>query len=155
MPHIIVKLYSGRTDDQKTQLAEKIAKNVVEITGCKERSVSVAFEEFEPEAWTEEVYRPDILEGRGILYKKPGYDPFAKETSEDNSKEMPDLMAFVREAAEQAAKDDDSGMFNPMSWLDLTLEDNPQIFDPCFDTPWDALSDADKADRMMAIRRVL
>jgi hypothetical protein len=31
MPHIIVKLYPGRSDQQKTQLAEEIAKDVVAI----------------------------------------------------------------------------------------------------------------------------
>jgi hypothetical protein len=26
--------------------------------------------------WTEEVYKPDILNGAGMLYKKPGYHPY-------------------------------------------------------------------------------
>jgi 4-oxalocrotonate tautomerase len=49
MPHVIVKLYPGRSDQQKTRLAEEIAKDVVAIAGCKEKSVSVAFEEIKPE----------------------------------------------------------------------------------------------------------
>jgi len=45
MPHIIVKLYPGRSEDQKRQLAIEIAKDVVTIANCDEKSVSVSFEE--------------------------------------------------------------------------------------------------------------
>ena len=76
MPHIIVKLYPGRSDEQKTHLAEEIVKDVVTIAKCEEKSVSVAFEEIRPEDWAEKVYRPDILENPQRLYKKPGYNPF-------------------------------------------------------------------------------
>ena len=76
MPHVIIKLFHGRSEQQKIQLAETISKNVVDITGCKERSVSVAIEEFEPEKWAEDVYKPDILAHPEKLYKKPGYNPF-------------------------------------------------------------------------------
>ena len=76
MPHVIVKLYPGRSDELKTQLADEIAKDVVAIAGCEEKSVSVAVEEIKPEDWAEKVYRPDILENQHGLYKKPGYNPF-------------------------------------------------------------------------------
>ena len=76
MPHVIVKLFPGRSDLQKTRLAQEIAKDVVAIAGCKDTSVSVAFEEIKPEDWPEKVYRPDILEKEQNLYKKPGYNPF-------------------------------------------------------------------------------
>jgi 4-oxalocrotonate tautomerase len=76
MPHVIVKLYPGRSDQQKARLAEEIAKDVVAIAGCKEKSVSVAFEEIKPEDWAEKVYKPDILDNQEKLYKKPGYNPF-------------------------------------------------------------------------------
>jgi 4-oxalocrotonate tautomerase len=76
MPHIIVKLWPGRTEEQKNRLAEEIAKDVAAIAGCEDKSVSVAFEEVAPEDWPEEVYRPDILEKADTLYKRPGYNPF-------------------------------------------------------------------------------
>lgn len=76
MPHIIVKLYPGRTEEQKRRLAEEIAKDVVAIANCEETSVSVAFEEIEPDEWAEKVYRKDILNRETKLYKKPGYNPF-------------------------------------------------------------------------------
>lgn len=76
MPHVIVKLYPGRTEQQKALLAEEIAKDVVAIAGCKDKSVSVAIEEIIPENWAEEVYKPDILKHPEKLYKKPSYNPF-------------------------------------------------------------------------------
>ncbi len=76
MPHVIVKLYPGRSDSQKKKLAEEIAKNVAEIAVCDGKSVSVAFEEIEKEDWAERVYRPDIIEKKDTLYKEPEYNPF-------------------------------------------------------------------------------
>jgi len=76
MPHVIVKMYTGRTEDQKNQLAEAITRDVVEIAKCEEKSVSVAIEEVDPSQWPEKVYRPDILNNEANLYKKPGYNPF-------------------------------------------------------------------------------
>ena len=75
MPHVIVKLYPGRSELQKTRLAEEIVKDVVAIAKCEEQSVSVAIEEMEPEDWAEKVYKPDILDNPEKLYKKPGYHP--------------------------------------------------------------------------------
>ncbi len=73
MPHVIVKLYPS--DEQKHQLAEEIAKDVMRIAKCEEKSVSVAFEEVEPDEWVEKVYTPDILNNGHLLFKKPGYNP--------------------------------------------------------------------------------
>ncbi len=72
-PHVIVKLYPGRSEQQKIRLAEQIVKDVVSIIKCGEESVSVAIEEIKPEDWAEKVYKPDILNASGKLYKKPGY----------------------------------------------------------------------------------
>ncbi len=78
MPHVIVKLYPGRTEEQKRRLTEAVAKDVVEIIQCPETAVSVAIEEVPPAEWPEKVYRPDILEKQNTLYRKPGYkNPFA------------------------------------------------------------------------------
>ncbi len=154
MPHIIVKLYAGRSEAAKQDLTAKIVKNVADTTGCPATDISVAFEEFEPEDWAEAVYKKDILNGPGKLYKAPGYDPFSQKT-ETKEQAPPSLMAYVRAAAEQAAREDSSGIFNPMSWLDIELEDNPGSFDPFFDTPWDELSDHEKQERTAAVRRVL
>lgn len=73
MPHVIVKLWPGKSERQKTKLAEAIVQDVVDILGNGEESVSVAIEEVRPEDWKEKVYRPDILDKQETLYKKPGY----------------------------------------------------------------------------------
>lgn len=75
MPHVIIKLCPGRTEEQKQQLADAIVKNMVEIINTNEDAVSVAIEEIAAEDWTDKVYRPEILGRQETLYKKPGYDP--------------------------------------------------------------------------------
>ena len=75
MPHVIVKLWPGKSEAQKSRLAERIAQDVMDVLGYGEESVSVAMEEVEARDWAEEVYRPDILSKPDQLYKKPGYDP--------------------------------------------------------------------------------
>ncbi len=76
MPHVIVKLYPGRSEEQKLKLADEIVKDVVTIAKCDEKSVSVAFDEIEKEDWAKKVYKPDILDKKDNLYKEPGYNPF-------------------------------------------------------------------------------
>jgi 4-oxalocrotonate tautomerase len=75
MPHVIVKMYPGRSEQQKTQLAQAIVKDVMNIANVGEEAVSVSIEEVGPGDWTEKVYDPDIRNGPGKLYKKPGYSP--------------------------------------------------------------------------------
>jgi 4-oxalocrotonate tautomerase len=74
MPHVLVKLYAGRTDQQKMKLAEAITKAVMSTLKLEEESISVAVEDVAPKHWTEQVYKPDVL-NNPKLYKKPGYDP--------------------------------------------------------------------------------
>jgi len=73
VPHIIVKLWPGKSEQQKTQLAEAITKDVMDIFDYGEESVSVAMEEVKPQDWAAKVYNPDIIGHPEKLYKKPGY----------------------------------------------------------------------------------
>jgi 4-oxalocrotonate tautomerase len=73
MPHVIVKLWPGKSEQQKIRLAEEIAKDVMNVLNYGEESVSVAIEEVEPQDWAEKVYRPDIINSSENLYKKTGY----------------------------------------------------------------------------------
>ncbi|MBN9615370.1 MAG: 4-oxalocrotonate tautomerase [Acidobacteriales bacterium 59-55] len=73
MPHVIVKLWPGKSEKQKTQLAEEITLSVMGTLNYEEESVSVAFEEIEAEDWAAKVYRTDIVGNEEKLYKKPGY----------------------------------------------------------------------------------
>ncbi len=74
MPHVIVKAWPGKTEEQKVRLAEAITRDVMEIFGSGEASISVAIEEVAPDRWQDEVYLTDIRNGAGKLYKDPGYE---------------------------------------------------------------------------------
>ena len=73
MPHVIVKLWPGKSEQQKVRLAEEIVKDVTKVLNYGEESVSVAIEEVEPQDWAAKVYQPDIVNNPEKLYKKPGY----------------------------------------------------------------------------------
>jgi 4-oxalocrotonate tautomerase len=75
MPHVIVKLWSGRSDQQKRKLAEEVTKAVMATLNYGEESVSIGIEDVEPKDWTEKVYKPDILGKPQTIHKKPGYNP--------------------------------------------------------------------------------
>jgi 4-oxalocrotonate tautomerase len=75
MPHVIVKLYAGRSEKLKSKLADVVAKAVMSTLNMGEDAVSVGIEDVKPEHWTETVYKPDILGKSETVYKKPGYDP--------------------------------------------------------------------------------
>jgi len=76
MPHVIVKLHQGRSEEKKARLAAEIVKGVVDVLNSADESVSVAIEDVKPGDWAEKVYRTDILGSWDKLYKKPGYNPF-------------------------------------------------------------------------------
>jgi 4-oxalocrotonate tautomerase len=75
MPHVVVKLYAGRSEEQKHRLAADIASALQSALDSSEESISVGIEDVAPSDWAEQVYRPDILGKLATLYKKPGYDP--------------------------------------------------------------------------------
>jgi 4-oxalocrotonate tautomerase len=78
MPHVIVKLWPGKSEEQKNRLADRITGDVMAVLNDGEDSVSVSIEEAQPQDWTEKVYKPDILDNLERLYKKPGYKPQAE-----------------------------------------------------------------------------
>ena len=73
MPHVIVKLWPGKSEKQKKRLADAITRDVMRVLDYGEESVSVALEEIPAAEWAEKVYRPDIVQSPAKLYKKPGY----------------------------------------------------------------------------------
>ena len=73
MPHIEIKCFSGRTEEQKRQLAEKITDDVAEILGTKKSSVSVAIHDVAQDDWKAQVWDKEIAPEMESLYKKPGY----------------------------------------------------------------------------------
>lgn len=75
MPHVIVKLWPGKSDEQKRRLTDAIVKSVTDILGYGPESVSVGLEEVSPARWTSQVYQPDIARKWSSLTKHPGYGP--------------------------------------------------------------------------------
>lgn len=73
MPHIIVKLWPGKSEQQKRKLADEITQSVMSTLHYGEESVSVAFEEVQSKDWDTQVYRIHIVGHEDELYKKPGY----------------------------------------------------------------------------------
>jgi 4-oxalocrotonate tautomerase len=73
VPHVIVKLRPGKSEQQKRRLAEAITKEIATVLNDGDESVSVAMEEVTAAEWGEKVYRPDIVQKAATLYKKPGY----------------------------------------------------------------------------------
>lgn len=73
MPHVVVKLWPGRNDEIKTNLAKKIADVVAEDLKVEIGDVSVAFEEVNREDWGEKVYKKEIKDNKAV-YLKPNYE---------------------------------------------------------------------------------
>jgi 4-oxalocrotonate tautomerase len=76
MPHVVVKLVPGKSEEQKSRLAAAIVKDVMATLGYDEGAVSVALEEVPREDWAEKVYKNEIRAHWKQLYKEPGYNPF-------------------------------------------------------------------------------
>lgn len=72
MPHVIVKLWPGRNDEIKSNLAKRIAHTVAEELNVDMGDVSVAIEEVPREEWGEKVYKAEIKDNPNI-YHRPDY----------------------------------------------------------------------------------
>jgi 4-oxalocrotonate tautomerase len=78
MPHISVKMFPGKTEEQKQEFAAKVVEAAKAIFGSTDASLSVAISEVEPPEWETTVYGPDIAANEAALYKRPGYGDLAK-----------------------------------------------------------------------------
>ena len=103
MPHVIVKFYPGRSEEQKKQLANEIVKSVVQIAGCEEKSVSIAIEEVEPDDWAENVYQSDIIDKKENLIITPGYNPFRKKNEDAVSERNAEFKIRSCQASDEPA----------------------------------------------------
>jgi len=67
MPPVLVKLWCGRPEQHKTQLAEEIVKDVTSLLNCGRESASAAIEEVNPQDGAEKVYKTDMVGKSGKL----------------------------------------------------------------------------------------
>jgi 4-oxalocrotonate tautomerase len=75
VPHVVVKLWPGKTRAQKQELTDAIVVGVTRILNYGDDAVSVGFEEVPPADWTARVVEPDIKNKWNTLTKRPGYVP--------------------------------------------------------------------------------
>ena len=75
MPHVIVKLIPGRSEEMKMNLAKQIAEDVSKSLDIGRGYVSVAFEEVDEEVWRERVYKKEIKDN-GSVYIQPDHKLF-------------------------------------------------------------------------------
>jgi ribosomal protein S18 acetylase RimI-like enzyme len=135
MPHVIVKLYPGRSEDQKELLARKIVKSVIEIAACKEKSVSVAIEEVAPDDWAEKVFKPDIINNKENLVVTPGYNPFQKRDRYPTTDRIPEFKIRSYQTSDELAVIDLWNRCNlvvpqnePKKDIEMKLKVQPDLF---------------------------
>ena len=73
MPHVDIKCFPGRTEDQKRECAAEIAEVIAKTLGCKTTSVSVTIKEVDQSEWKSEVWDKHIVPDEQYMYMKPGY----------------------------------------------------------------------------------
>ena len=73
MPHIVVKMHSGRSEAQKHEIAEEVTRAIMKSAKSSEASISVGIEDIDPADWDAKVFEPEIAGKAHTLYKKPGY----------------------------------------------------------------------------------
>lgn len=73
MPHIEIKCYPGRTEEQKQNCAKKVAQAITETLNCPMESISLAITEIPKEEWKQSVWDKEIAPKKQTLCIKPGY----------------------------------------------------------------------------------
>mgnify|MGYP000064983695 CR=1 FL=1 len=71
MPHIVVNVWPGRSDEEKKTLANRIALDVADTFEMDTEYVSVSFEEV-PEAEWDAFCKREIEDKPDGVYKRPG-----------------------------------------------------------------------------------
>ncbi len=73
MPHVVIKMYPGTSEEQKKELVTAVTNSFINILNKPESTISVAIEEIDSAEWMNKVYEPEIRPIIEKLYKKPGY----------------------------------------------------------------------------------
>lgn len=71
MPHILVKLYPGRSEQMKQDFSRKLVECTAEALKAPIGAISVSIEEVPPDRWEETVVKPEMLDKPETLYIKP------------------------------------------------------------------------------------
>jgi phenylpyruvate tautomerase PptA (4-oxalocrotonate tautomerase family) len=100
MPHVIVKLWPGKSEEQKNRLAEEITKDVMGLLNYGAESVSVALQEVEPQDWGRRFIGPTSSH-------KPATFTRSRATRCDATGEMFTMGTWSRDELQQIATNDD------------------------------------------------
>ncbi|MDO0925912.1 tautomerase family protein [Streptomyces sp. TG1A-8] len=74
MPHVTISHFPKDLDDAgRERLVARLTEAVRDAFDVGEDAVSIALRPVAPEAWDEEVYRPEITARPGLLVKRPGH----------------------------------------------------------------------------------
>ena len=74
MPHISVKMLSGRTEEQKKKVAEAVKDAAMEALGIGDTYVTVSVEDYNNKQW-QDVFKEEVTDKGEKVYIKPKYDP--------------------------------------------------------------------------------
>ncbi len=74
MPHIVVKMFPGRTQQQKQDLADALTQAMIATLQTPADAISVAIEDIEKRDWMDQVAKPEIAGKAATIFKKPGYE---------------------------------------------------------------------------------
>lgn len=72
MPHITVKMFTGRSIEKKKELAAALQQTMIRVLECGSEHVSVALEDWKPEDW-HMVYENDIDKNPNLMIR-PTYE---------------------------------------------------------------------------------
>lgn len=72
MPHINIKCYKGRSEEELKKIAQQIAESAAVAFGAKPGSISVSIEPVDKEEW-KSIYDNEIYGKKDNLYVEPGY----------------------------------------------------------------------------------
>jgi 4-oxalocrotonate tautomerase len=75
MPHVIIKMVEGRTEEQKREIARRLTDVLVEVAVTVPGNVSIAFEDIKGCDWNEQVNLPCIYGKKDTVLKWPDYLP--------------------------------------------------------------------------------
>lgn len=75
MPHVVLKIATGRSPEEKLVIATKFAEALHTTFGIEGKYVSVAVEDVSVSDWMAKVYEPEIIGKPETLIRKPGYSP--------------------------------------------------------------------------------
>lgn len=74
MPHIVVKMLKGRTEEQKAQLSQALQKALMQELSTSKAHVSVSVEDYTPQQW-QAIFKEEITDKPETLKISPEYDP--------------------------------------------------------------------------------